>query len=365
VDEEEMTVSDTQNHNEVPDSPSTSTPLQNLDLVVDEEDVTVFDTQNHNEGLDSSSTSTSAQNIDLVDEEEMTVSDTQNHNEVPDSSSASTSLQNLDLVVDDEEMTVADTQNHNEGLDSSSASTSLPNVDLVEEEMTVYDTQKHNEGLDSSSASTSVRNVVLVDEEEMTLSDTATLHNDNQIVEDLSTILQKLDQSDETDLQMVLDTMGEDSTVLAVSLPKCFSYDRWNQTMLSDEASQEFVLWAHFGFWRHPFALPWSTPLSPLHWPDFSANLELMRFLTIMDPEFSILPGNSCRSWDSLVDLAPSVKRIETLQDAVGGGDDNGRHNDFLHHVPLVEVVGDFLWQKRQQMQKVATTISHTRRLAT
>ncbi len=42
----------------------------------------------------------------------------------------------------------------------------------------------------------------------------------------------------------------------------------------------------------------------------------------------------------------------DRLQDAVGGRDDDDSHGEFFLRVPLVDLVGDFLRQKRQQMQK-------------
>jgi hypothetical protein len=234
-----------------------------------------------------------------------------------------------------------------------------PTVDVMEHSSST-ETQTHNEVLERLTSATSLPNDLdPVDEEKVAVSTVFDNDYDNEV---MGTVLQNQDPCDETDLQIMvsehyaanMDPIVEETFKPAVSLPKCFALDRWNQTMLSDEASQEFVLWAHFGFWRRLFTSPTFAPLLPLQdsWPDFSANIKMMNFLTVMDPEYSIIPGKSCRSWDSLVDLVPSINRIEILQDAVGGRDDDDSHGDFFLRVPLVDLVGDFLRQKRQQMQK-------------
>jgi hypothetical protein len=144
---------------------------------------------------------------------------------------------------------------------------------------------------------------------------------------------------------MDLNSMDEEKATFTASLPKCSVQDRWNETMLSTEASEEFVVWAQSGFWKRPFSSPRSSPPLQDAGRDFSADAKLMRFIAIMDPDNSIVdPSKSCRSWDSLVGLEPYSSKsswVGTLKEIAGGdADDN-----FLH-VPLLEVVRDFLMQK-------------------
>lgn len=120
--------------------------------------------------------------------------------------------------------------------------------------------------------------------------------------------------------------------------------DQWDTTLLSIASRDDFVYWVQSNYWKRPFGAPRAhSPriLTPSTWQSLVIDFELLRFGALMDPDSSfLLKEDWCRPLDALIERVPNIMRFVRIMD------------DDFQDVPLIELVADFLQQKRQQRQK-------------